>query len=87
VERKKNHSLLTASDGDWERSTESPDFLTLGGEMNTAAEVLDSKEPTPGREIPAPELGPALKRDRLLQKVRAARSKLSPPPSATPKLR
>jgi hypothetical protein len=55
--------------------------------MKTAAEALESKEPTPEREIPGPELGPALKRDRLLQKVRAARSKLSSAPSAVPKLR
>jgi hypothetical protein len=28
-----------------------------------------------------PEIGPALKRDRLLQRVRAARKRLSPQPS------
>lgn len=55
--------------------------------MNTAAEALESKEATPAGEIRGPELGPALKRDRLLQRVRAARSKLSPAPSGLPKLR
>jgi hypothetical protein len=34
-------------------------------------------------EIRGPEIGPALKRDRLLQKVRAARKRLSPIPSHT----
>ncbi|HET8954250.1 MAG TPA: hypothetical protein VFN18_01175 [Solirubrobacterales bacterium] len=56
-----------------------------GEEMNPAAEPLESKADKPEREIP--EIGPALKRDRLLQRVRAARSKLSPAPTALPKLR
>ncbi|HEX6780428.1 MAG TPA: hypothetical protein VF125_00195 [Solirubrobacterales bacterium] len=55
--------------------------------MNTAADALESKEPAPVREIGGTELGPALKRDRLLQKVRAARTKLSPVSGAMPKLR
>jgi len=38
-------------------------------------------------EIRGPELGPALKRDRLLQRVRAAQKRLSPIPGAVPKLR
>lgn len=32
------------------------------------------------QEIRGPELGPALKRDRVLQRVRAARSRLAPWP-------
>lgn len=39
------------------------------------------------KEIRGPEIGPALKRDRLLQRVRAARKRLSPTPSAVPRLR
>ncbi|HKO37098.1 MAG TPA: hypothetical protein VJU14_01880 [Solirubrobacterales bacterium] len=38
-------------------------------------------------EIRGPEIGPALKRDMLLQRVRAARKRLSPTPSAVPRLR
>lgn len=38
-------------------------------------------------EIRGPEIGPALKRDRLLQRVRAARKRLSPSPTAVPRLR
>ncbi|HYQ79404.1 MAG TPA: hypothetical protein VEP91_09900 [Solirubrobacterales bacterium] len=37
--------------------------------------------------IRGPEIGPALKRDRLLQRVRAARNKLSPGSGAFPRLR
>lgn len=55
--------------------------------MNNAAEPDESKEATPAREVRGPEIGPALKRDRLLQRVRAARSKLSSAPSGLPKLR
>ena len=55
--------------------------------MNPAAEPLESKEASPVRQIRGPEIGPALKRDRLLQRVRAARSKLSPAPGTLPKLR
>jgi hypothetical protein len=32
-------------------------------------------------EIRGPEIGPALKRDRLLQRVRAARKRLTPVPT------
>jgi hypothetical protein len=32
-------------------------------------------------EIRGPEIGPALKRDRLLQRVRAARKRLAPAPT------
>jgi hypothetical protein len=38
-------------------------------------------------EIRGPEIGPALKRDRVLQRVRAARKRLSPIPDAVPRLR
>lgn len=38
-------------------------------------------------EIRGPEIGPALKRDMLLQRVRAARKRLSPIPNAVPRLR
>ena len=37
-------------------------------------------------ETRGPEIGPALKRDRLLQRVRAARKRLSPAPSTMPRL-
>lgn len=55
--------------------------------MNSSAQPL-SKTPTPRREeIRGPEIGPALKRDVLLQRVRAARKRLSPIPNAVPRLR
>lgn len=38
-------------------------------------------------EIRGPEIGPAIKRDRLLQRVRAARKRLSSAPSGALKLR
>jgi len=41
----------------------------------------------PQDEIRGPEIGPALKRDVLLQRVRAARKRLSPIPGAVPRLR
>lgn len=37
--------------------------------------------------IRGPEIGPALKRDRLLQKVRAARKRLTAAPGAVARLR
>lgn len=47
-----------------------------------------AKDPTKTpEEIRGPEIGPALKRDVLLQRVRAARKRLSPIPSAMPRLR
>lgn len=39
------------------------------------------------QEIRGPDLGPALKRDRVLQRVRAARRRLTPAPGTVPKLR
>ena len=56
--------------------------------MNTPPAALSSKDEDKTREaIRGPEIGPALKRDVLLQKVRAARKRLSPAPNAVPKLR
>jgi hypothetical protein len=47
-----------------------------------------SKASTRSRdEVRGPEIGPALKRDVLLQRVRAARKRLSPMPGAVPRLR
>ena len=37
--------------------------------------------------IRGPEIGPALKRDRLLQRVRAARKRLTPTADTLPRLR
>ncbi|MDX6634578.1 MAG: hypothetical protein QOF06_781 [Solirubrobacterales bacterium] len=53
--------------------------------MNTAD--LESKGTSPTREIRGPELGSALKRDRFLQRVSAARKRLSPIPSSMARLR
>lgn len=39
------------------------------------------------KEIRGPEIGPAQKRDVLLQRVRAAQKRLSPIPNAVPRLR
>jgi len=56
--------------------------------MNAPPATLSSKDEARTKEaIRGPEIGPAMKRDRLLQKVRAARKRLSPIPSAVPKLR
>ena len=50
--------------------------------MNASPGPL-SNDPSPTRdETPKPEIGPALKRDRLLQRVRAARKRLAPVPKA-----
>jgi hypothetical protein len=50
--------------------------------MNTSVGP-PSKNPTPTPdEIRGPEIGPALKRDMLLQRVRAARKRLSAAPGA-----
>lgn len=52
--------------------------------MNAPPGPLSSNEvDRTHEEIRGPEIGPALKRDRLLQKVRAARKRLSPTPSHT----
>jgi hypothetical protein len=55
--------------------------------MNPAG-TLDSKDPVPTRdEVRGPDLGPALKRDMVLQRVRAARKRLAPIPNAVARLR
>jgi hypothetical protein len=46
--------------------------------MNVPPETLSSKDTKAARQIRGPEIGPALKRDMLLQRVRAARKRLSP---------
>lgn len=57
--------------------------------MNAPPGPLSSKNvDRTHEEIRGPELGPALKRDQLLQRVRAARKRLSPISSnALPRLR
>lgn len=56
--------------------------------MTTPPGPPSSKDVNKARkEIRGPEIGPALKRDRLLQRVRAARKRLSPIPNAVPRLR
>jgi hypothetical protein len=52
--------------------------------MNSPSSKDTSRTPEQTRrpEI-GPEIGPALKRDRLLQRVQAARKRLSPSPSGT----
>ena len=46
--------------------------------MHTAASSENDRSPNPQQNIRGPELGPALKRDRVLQRVRAARRRLTP---------
>jgi len=56
--------------------------------MNAPPGPLSTKDAAKVRdEIRGPEIGPALKRDMLLQRVRAARKRLSPIPGAIPRLR
>ena len=55
--------------------------------MNTqSAPVSENVTPTP-RKIRGPEIGSALKRDLLLQRVRAARKRLTSTAGALPRLR
>jgi len=44
-------------------------------------------EGTTRNEVRKPEIGPAHKRDKLLQRVRAARKRLAPGPGAVARLR
>ena len=44
--------------------------------MNAPPATLTSKDVIRSHEIRGPEIGPALKRDRLLQRVRAAHRRL-----------
>jgi hypothetical protein len=54
--------------------------------MNPPPGPLSSKDVKRTREeIRGPEIGPALKRDKLLQRVRAARKRLSPIRTAVPR--
>jgi hypothetical protein len=56
--------------------------------MNAPPGPLNSKDVTKTQdELRGPELGPALKRDIVLQRVRAARKRLSPIPGAVARLR
>lgn len=56
--------------------------------MNAPPGPLSSKDVTKAQdEVRGPEIGPALKRDLLLQRVRAARKRLPPTPGAVPRLR
>ena len=54
--------------------------------MNPQASPATEKA-TPRTEIRGPEIGSALKRDRLLRKVGAARKRLTSAPTALPRLR
>jgi hypothetical protein len=65
-----------------------PQFFEAEKEMNAPPGPLSSKDVNRTQdEIRGPEIGPALKRDMLLQRVRAARKKLSPIPKAVARLR
>ena len=56
--------------------------------MNAPPGPLSSKDVDLTQQgVRGPEIGPALKRDVLLQRVRAARKRLSPAPSAMPRPR
>lgn len=56
--------------------------------MNAPPGPLSTKDVNRTQEeIRGPEIGPALKRDVLLQRVRAARKRLAPIPTAVPHLR
>jgi hypothetical protein len=55
--------------------------------MNAPPGPLKSEDVERIKAVRGPEIGPALKRDRLLQRVRAARKRLSPGPNAVPRLR
>jgi hypothetical protein len=56
--------------------------------MNAPPGPLSSNDVSRTREeIRGPEIGPALKRDMLLQRVRAARKRLTPLSSPMPRLR
>jgi hypothetical protein len=51
------------------------------------AQPPSSQTPHRRDEIRGPDLGPALKRDVVLQRVRAARKRLSPISTTVPRLR
>ena len=58
--------------------------LYAGGKMSPQSESAPQPSDPESTGVPtplrSPEIGPALKRDRLLQRVRAARKRLSPAP-------
>lgn len=56
--------------------------------MHLAAPPKNDRTPDPNqaRAVRGPELGPALKRDRLLQRVRNAKKRLSPGNKAVPRM-
>lgn len=56
--------------------------------MHFAAPPENDRSPSPNpRQVRGPELGSALKRDRILQRVRAAKTRLTPSRTSVPKLR
>lgn len=56
--------------------------------MTAPPATLSSKDAKAHQQIRGPEIGPALKRDRLLNRVRAARRRLiQTPPDALARLR
>ena len=57
--------------------------------MSAPSAPQPSNDPEPIHEagLRGPEIGPAPKRDLLLERVRAARKRLSPGPSGLPRLR
>jgi hypothetical protein len=55
--------------------------------MSVPPPLNDKEASRAPEEVRGPEIGPALKRDKLLQRVRAAQKRLSPIPSAVPRLR
>lgn len=55
--------------------------------MNAPPGPFESNVNRTRNEVRGPEIGPALKRDMLLNRVRAAQKRLSPIPNAVPRLR
>jgi len=62
-------------------------FLEPEEFMNAPPGPLKSEDVEQIKAVRGPEIGPALKRDRLLQRVRAARKRLSPISNTVPRLR
>jgi hypothetical protein len=56
--------------------------------MNARSVTTSSKDvPATRQEVRGPEIGPALKRDRILQRVQAARKRLTPTSDRLARLR
>jgi hypothetical protein len=55
--------------------------------MDAPAEPRNDKATQRTQEVRGPEIGPALKRDQLLARVRAARKRLQAPPGSLARLR